>query len=107
MGKLAVHYGDSIIVLTYAKAGFYNPASSVINRDENVNGEIQNIVCDGENFARATKYSYTVKGNGSLTVNPAQAVPKCNIVIQKDAGIGNINFCCLESPYDVEYNYSP
>lgn len=105
-GKLSVHYGDTITLRTYAKSGFYNPTSSVINRGETVSGEIINLVCDGENFARATKYSYTVKGNGSLTVSPAQVVPKYNIVIQKDAGIGEVEFCCWHSPYDVEYNSS-
>jgi len=103
-GKLAVHYGDTITLRTYAKSGFYNPTSSVINRDEPVSGEILNLVCDGENFARATKYSYTVKGNGSLKVSPAQAVPRYNIVIQKDAGIGAVKFCYSDSPFDVEYD---
>lgn len=103
-GRIDVHYGDNVIIRTYGQGGYYNPSSSVINRNEQVNGEVFKVSIDEESYERATKYNFVAKGNISLSVQPTTSVPQYSINIQKDAGIGVVTFRLYPSPYDIAYD---
>lgn len=105
-GTLTVNYGDNIVIRVYAKEGYANPISSVQNRNVAEKGETYYVRAGNDDIARATTYTYVVKGNGRLTVQTAQAAPKIRVRINKDEGVNTVSFKYIKSPYDFEFSYN-
>ena len=99
-GELEVHYGDRVIVRTYAKSGYENPDSSVMTSGNLIDGIDYAINVDGISIIRSTSYDFIVRGNCSITLEEAIPVPKFNVSVKKDIGIDKVSIYYTKSAYE-------
>lgn len=99
LGELDVHYDDNVVIKTYAEAGYENPVSSVVAEGNPITGTDYAINRNGISVVRSTTYSFTVKGDSTITIAQALPAPKVNISVNKDAGVGTVGVYYDEGPY--------
>lgn len=99
-GELVVHYGDRIIIRTYADIGYENPASTVVLCGKPVSGTDYAVNTDGLNIIRSTTYEYIVQGDSAITLDEAVPAPRVNISVNKDAGIGEVTVYYMKGAYE-------
>lgn len=100
IGELEVHYGDSVLVKTYAEAGYENPVSSVNENGNSINGTDYTINIGEISIIRSTTYQFSVAGNSNIMLTQATPAPEISIGIAKDQGIDNISLYYIKGPYE-------